>query len=124
MICIIATCLLCLSMVGAAFANEKKNLKKTLTVQEDINVKDVVLKKGTYRVLFDANANEVSIMEDDGDLVLKTKATVEIRNEKARYNSASFSTTARGQELQSLTFAGDKRAIVLTDNETEVSGGE
>ncbi len=53
-------------------------------------------------------------MNDEGNLILKTKATVETRNEKARHNSASFTTTARGQELQALTIAGDKRAIVLT----------
>lgn len=115
-ICIIATCLLCLTMVGAAFANEK-NLKKTVTFKESVTVKDTVIKKGTYRVLFDAKASEVSIMEEDGDLVLKTKATVETRNEKSRYNSAAFKTTDRGQLLESLTFAGDNRAVHLTDGE-------
>lgn len=115
-ICIIATCLLCLTMVGAAFANEK-NLKKTVTFKESVTVKDTVIKKGTYRVLFDAKASEVSIMEEDGDLVLKTKATVETRNEKSRYNFAAFKTTDRGQLLESLTFAGDNRAVHLTDGE-------
>ncbi len=122
-ICIIATCLLCLTMVGAAFANEK-NLKKTITLQESITVNDMVIKKGTYRVLFDAKASEVSIMEEDGDLVLKTKATVEMRSEKARYNSAAFKTTDRGQQLESLTFAGDRRAVVLADTTNKVSDGE
>ncbi len=45
-------------MVGAALANEKKNLKKTLTLQEESSVKDLVLKKGSYLILFDATPNE------------------------------------------------------------------
>ena len=57
-------------------------------------------------------------------VVLKTKAAVEMRNEKARYNSAAFKTTDKGQQLESFTFAGDRRAIVLIDSTNKASNGE
>lgn len=108
-----AMSLLCLLFVGTALANEK-NLKKTITFKEDVMINDTMVKKGEYDVKFDSKTNEVSLLKR-GEVVLTTKANVEMRADKARYNSASFKATDKGTRLDTLTFAGDRRAIVLTD---------
>lgn len=114
--------LLCLSLVGISVANDK-NLKKTITFTADVMVNDVLIKKGEYDIKFDAKAMEVSIAKK-GEVVLTTKATVEMRAENARYNSASFKSTNKGQLLESLTFAGDRRAIVLKEMADSIGDGQ
>ena len=109
----VAMSLLCLSLMGTALANDK-NLKKTITFTEDVMVNDVLIKKGVYDVKFNAKANEVTLSKN-GETVLTAKANVELRTEKARYNSAAFKATDKGKKLETLTFAGDKRAIVLAE---------
>jgi hypothetical protein len=119
---IAAALLLCLSLVATALANEK-NLRKTLTLTEDVMVNDKLIKKGEYRVRFDAKTEEVTLSKD-GEVVLTTKATVEVRPEKARYNSASFRSTEKGKLLNGFTFAGDQRVIVLSDVSDASAGGQ
>lgn len=119
---ITAALLLCLSLVGTALANEK-NMKKTLTLTEDVKVNNTLIKKGEYRVMFNAKTEEVTLSQD-GDVVFTGKATVETRPEKARYNSASFKSTDNGKVLNAFTFAGDRRAIVLSDATNTTAGGQ
>lgn len=119
---IVAALLLCLSLVGTALANEK-NLKKTLTLSEDVMVNGTLIKKGEYRVVFNAKTEEVTLSKD-GDVVFTGKATVDLRPEKARYNSATFKTTEKGKVLDGFTFAGDRRAILLTATTESVAGGQ
>ncbi len=115
-----AALLLCLSLIGTALANEK-NLKKTLTLNEDVMINNTLVKKGEYRVTFDAKTEEVTLSRD-GDVVFTGKAMVEMRAEKARYNSASFRSTEKGKLLNGFTFAGDRRAIVLTETASSSAG--
>jgi hypothetical protein len=119
---IAAALLLCLSLVGTALANEK-NLKKTLTLTEDVMVNETLIKKGEYRVRFNAKTEEVTLSKD-GEVVLTAKATVEMRPEKARYNSASFRSTEKGKLLNGFTFAGDQRVIVLSEMADASAGGQ
>lgn len=119
---ITAALLLCLSLVGTALANEK-NMKKTLTLTEDVKVNNTVIKKGEYRVMFNAKTEEVTLSQD-GDVVFTGKAMVETRPEKARYNSASFKSTDDGKVLNGFTFAGDRRAIVLSEATNTTAGGQ
>jgi len=107
-----AALLFCLSLIGTALANEK-NLKKTLTLNEDVMISNTLVKKGEYRVMFNAKTEEVTLSRD-GEVVFTGKATVEMRSEKARHNSASFKSTDTGKVLDAFTFAGDRRAIVLS----------
>lgn len=117
---ITATLCLCLSLIGTAFANEK-DLKKTLTLNEDVMVNGTLVKKGEYRVKFDAKSEEVTLARD-GEVVFSGKAMIEMRPEKARYNSASFKSTDKGKLLSGFTFAGDRRAIVLADAASNSAG--
>ena len=119
---IVAALLLCLSLVGTALANEK-NLKKTLTLSEDVMANGTLIKKGEYRVMFNTKTEEVTLSKD-GDVVFTSKATVEMQPEKARYNSASFKATDKGKVLNGFTFAGDRRAIVLSEATNTTTEGQ
>ena len=119
---ITAALLLCLSLVGTALANEK-NLKKTLTLSEDVMINKTLVKKGEYRVMFNAKTEEVTLSQD-GDVVFRGQARVEVRPDKARYNSASFKSTDKGKVLNGFTFAGDRRAIVLSEATNNTAGEE
>ncbi|MFN7931117.1 MAG: hypothetical protein U0Y68_24955 [Blastocatellia bacterium] len=116
-----AALFLCLSLIGTALANEK-NLKKTLTLREDVRINNTVIKKGEYRVVFNAKTEEVTLSRD-GDVVYSGKASVELRPEKARYNSAVFKETDKGKRLDGFTFAGDKRAILLAETANSTADG-
>ena len=108
-----AALLLCLSLVGTALANEK-NLKKTLVLTEDVMANETLIKKGEYRVLFNAKTEEVTLSRD-GEVVFTGKARVETQSKKAPHNSASFKSTDKGTVLNGFTFAGDRRTIVLSE---------
>lgn len=116
-----AALLLCLSLVGTSLANEK-NLKKTFMLNEDVMINDKTIKKGEYRVVFNAKTEEVTLSKD-GDVVYSGKAMVEVRPDKARYNSASFKATDKGKMLNGFTFAGDRRAVILSEA-TNTTAGE
>ena len=119
---ITAALLLCLSLVGTALANEK-NLKKTLTLSEDVMINKTLVKKGEYRVMFNAKTEEVTLSQD-GDVVFRGQARVEVRPDKALHNSASFKSTDKGTVLNGFTFAGDRRAIVLSEATNNTAGEE
>lgn len=114
--------LLCFSFIGTALANEK-NLKKTLTLTEDVMINDTLVKKGTYRVMFNAKAQEVTLSVD-GKAVYTGKATVESLGEKAKYNSSLMRETEKGKRLDRFTFQGDDRAVVLLEKDNKANVGE
>jgi hypothetical protein len=119
---LIVSLLLCLGLMATALANEK-NRRKTIHLAEDVLINDTLVRKGTYEVRFDARAGEVSFLKD-GDVVMKTKATVELRETKAPYNSASFTTTEKGRALTSLTFQGDRRVVMPGEGNSKSAAGE
>ena len=110
----------CLSLMGTAFANEK-DLNKTFTLSEDVMINGTLVKKGDYRVKFDAKTEEVTLSRN-GEVVFTGKAMIEMRPEKARYNSASFKSTDKGKLLNGFTFAGDRRVIVLAEAASNSTG--
>lgn len=105
---------LCVGLIGTALANGK-NLKKTVTLSQDIMVNDKLVKKGTYQVKFDAVTSSVSILDDNRDLVATMKVSVKEGLKKASNNSLSFTTTEKGQILTSITFEGDKRTLHIDE---------
>ena len=109
-----------------ALANETKmsgkNKSKTIMLSEEMLVNDTLLKRGEYRVKFDAANRLVTIYDLDGDVVAAVPANVQLRNYKAEYNSFHASTTARGKVMTGLTFEGDKRFITLGEADTNVAG--
>ncbi len=115
----IATFLLCLLSVGIGLAQEKE-LKQTLNLPEDVMVGDTLVKKGTYEVRFDASNNELTILRGR-EVVARAKASVETGVTKARYNSVAYSTTEKGKRLTRLTFAGERRSLLIGESASGVA---
>lgn len=82
---------------------------------EDVLVNDQLVKRGTYRVKFDAKQSHLTILEDDGDVLATAKVNVKMGDRKALYNSVAFAQTAKGKAMTSLTFEGDQRLLVLDE---------
>ena len=99
-------------MAGAGLAQEKALLRRTITLPEDVMVGETLVKQGTYEVRFDAKSNEVTLLKGK-EVVAKAKATVEAGQEKARLDSLAYSGTEKGKKLNRLTFAGDRRTVVI-----------
>lgn len=100
--------------VAAVSLVQAKDRRKTVTFTEDILVNSKIVKKGLYEVKFDSETSQVMILQD-GDVVVAAKAEVQMTDKKAPNNSARFATTDRGKVLTGITFAGDKRLIVISE---------
>ena len=104
----VAMCIL----LGAASPAEAKNRRKTITFSEDVMLHETVIKKGTYDLKFDSAQSMVFLMKE-GDTVASAKVHVEMGTRKASNNSASFKTTDKGKLITGITFAGDKRILLI-----------
>jgi hypothetical protein len=113
----LAAVLLGVSLSAATLADkhEGKDRQKTITFNEDVFVGDTLVKKGTYRVRFDAKAGQVSILSD-GEVVATVKADVQVRDQESPYHVAGYTQTERGRVLSTLRFSGDRREVVLGEN--------
>lgn len=99
-------------LFGAASLTEAKDRKKTITFSEDVMLNETVIKKGTYELKFDSQTSKVLVLKD-GDEMASAKVHVETGQRKALHNSATFKTTDKGKVITGITFAGDKRILVI-----------
>lgn len=102
-------------------AVEAKDRKKTVTLAESVLVNGTTVEKGEYEIKFDSETSQVTFLRN-GDAVLTAKADVQMRENKAPYNTMSFKQTERGRLLESLTFQGDRRVLVLGGAEASADG--
>jgi hypothetical protein len=91
-----------------------------VTFVDDVTVNGTVVKKGTYKVMFDDQSGELTIAKDK-NTVAKTKARAEKRENKASRTEVNSSQKDNVQHLRSITFGGDNRLIVIGDGSTAAS---
>ena len=108
-------------MTAATGLANGKDREKEVRYTEDVMLNGTLLKAGTYMVKFDAKTNEVTFRRD-GKVVAKTKAAVQVNENKAPYNSTSFVNTDKGKMISSLTFSGDRRTLLLNETGTAPAG--
>lgn len=101
---------LCIGLIGTALANGK-NLKKTVTLDQDIMVNDKLIKKGSYQFKFDAASSSVLILDENRDLLTSVKVSIKEGLRKSLYNSLTYAETEKGKTLTAITFEGDKRTL-------------
>ncbi len=101
-----------------AFAEVKSD---KVTFPEDVTVNGTVVKKGTYKVAFDDQSGELSIIAKDKNTIAKTKARTEKRQNKASRTEVNSSQKDNTQVLRSITFGGDNRLIVIGDGNEAAS---
>jgi hypothetical protein len=108
--------------VSTAIAQGKVR-STTISFIEDTMVNDAMVKKGEYRVQFNDETGEMSIMKD-GDLVVKAKGRVIDLDNKARYTAISTSSNDKGRFLTGLQFEGSRKSLVFEDSPTSAPAGE
>jgi hypothetical protein len=107
---IIITLVVCALSAGAAFAKVKSS---TVTFGLDFTVGDTLVKKGTYKLVFDDKTNELSVLAKDKTVVAKTVAHLENRKNSASAIEINLVQRGANHALVSMAFPDDKRLIVL-----------
>lgn len=102
------TFVVCALLSPVAFANVKT---RSVTFRTDVKVGDTVVKKGTYKVKFDDQSNELTIL--DGKKVI-AKTTARLEDEKSTGNYETKYTTDKddaGNFMLSSVNMGGKHAV-------------
>ena len=117
-----AISLLCLLFVGITSAKDKQ-LKASLTFEQDTLVNDTLVKKGTYEAKFDVNSDELSILAGK-HVLASAKATIETRGKKSEQTEMILHTTDKGMVLEGVVFHGDARNIMISTPNNSAAGTE
>jgi len=107
---IILALVVCALSTTAAFA---KTRSSTVTFGLDFTVGDTFVKKGTYKLVFNDQTKELSVIAKDKTVVAKTIAHLENRKGPASAIEVNLVQRGANQALVSVAFADDNQLIVL-----------
>jgi hypothetical protein len=102
--------------MSMALAAEKT---KKVIFTRDILVNGTLVKKGNYKVSFNDETGEMTILSGK-NTVAKTKASLQNRIDKATANEVSFTEQNNGNILRSIRFAGETDAFAVS-SETQTA---
>jgi hypothetical protein len=110
-------------MVGAltSVVALAKVQKHSVTFDSDIKVNGTLVKKGTYDVKFDDQTGQLSITKN-GKVVAQAMAKLEPRDKKANDFQLRSSGTGADAQLIGVTFGGQDKDVVITNNGASTSG--
>ena len=91
-----------------------KDRSETITLPQDVVINGTLVKKGEYKLKFDEKSGELLIMKGK-QVVAKTSARMEKRDEKAGRTEFSTITNGSQNELRGITFRGESEKIVLVE---------
>ncbi len=116
----IAIAFILCAMTGVVAMAKEKN--RVVTFGSDFIVGGTELKAGTYRVSFNDETNEVTILDRKTKSVL-AKATARLENREGSNGSFDMRWATKGntQILIGITFPGAKQNIVLNEGGTQVA---
>jgi hypothetical protein len=100
-------------LTGSMALAKVKITSSTVTFGTDFVVGETLVKKGTYKLVFNNKTNELTILDKDKAVVAKTMARVESRKAAAPGMEIILSQKGEHQALLSLAFPGDSRNIVV-----------
>jgi hypothetical protein len=111
---------LCVLTSVTAWAKGKSG---SVTFYEDTVVGGTVVKKGTYNLKFNAETGEIAIMKGKTALV---KTTARLEKQERSYSGIKYEFVSKegGKSLKSVLFAGDKDAIVISENSAQAATPE
>jgi len=114
----LAVALLLLVLVSAAAFG--KGQKATIILTSDTKVGEVLVKKGTYQVKFDEQANELSIWKGRK---LIAKSAVELQPRPKTVDGTEHMVVEENGEkkLVNVTFRGSNQTIVLKPTATQAT---
>lgn len=111
--------ILCAMTSVVAFAKEKS---RVVTFGSDFVVGGTEVKAGTYRVSFNEETNEISIVDRKTKSVLaKATARLEERQSSKGSFDMRWATGSGKQVLIGITFPGARQNIVLNEGGTQVA---
>jgi hypothetical protein len=96
--------------LGAAREKFKSSI---VTFGSDFVVGGTMVKKGTYKLVFNLKTNELTVVAKDKSIVAQTVARVESRKGEISGMEIILAQRGENQALISLAFPGDSRNIVL-----------
>lgn len=102
----------CLFASLTVFAAKDKS--ETITLPQDVVINGTLVKKGDYKLKFDEKTGELLLMRGK-QVVAKTSARLEKRDDKAARTEFNTMTNGKQSELRGITFRGDSEKIVLIE---------
>ncbi|HEY0546126.1 MAG TPA: hypothetical protein VGC91_12170 [Pyrinomonadaceae bacterium] len=119
---IVLAFMLCAMTGVVAFAKEKS---RVVSFGTDFVVGSTQVKAGTYRVSFDDQTNQLSILDRKTKAVIaKATARLEKRDGSSRAIDMRWATKNNMQVLIGLSFPGDSQNIVVSDTGTQVAAAQ
>ncbi|HYP54114.1 MAG TPA: hypothetical protein VEQ42_11270 [Pyrinomonadaceae bacterium] len=109
---------LCATAGVAALAGETTT--KEVTFPEDVTVEGKLFKKGTYKMKYDSESGDLTIV--NGKNSVTTKAHVAKRDGKALHTVVGSVTRGDSRVLQSITFRGEGQSFVIGDAQQAKAG--
>ena len=100
--------LLIVALTGVAVFAKDKTKSATVTFSEDVTVGSTAVKASEYKIKFNEESGEVSIMKGS-KVVAKTTGTLQARTDKAHSTMMYF----RDKQLVSVAFSGQSQDVVL-----------
>lgn len=101
------------ALSGSLALAKAKIKSSTVTFGVDFTVGDMLVKKGTYKLSFNEETNELTVLAKDKTVVAKTIARLENRKSATSGMEVILSEKGETKALLSLAFPGDSRNIVL-----------
>ena len=99
------------------------NKAALVTFKEDVLVNERLVKQGVYRVLFNADANRLTILNKNGSIAATVKVNVKPSTDKALEHAVFSVSTPRGQVMTALVFAGEQRRLATATAAGDNSAG-
>ena len=99
-------------MVGLSFAVLAERESETFTFSEDFKFNGTMIEKGTYKITFDDQTNELMIRDAD-DTLATAKVRVVPADRKARNTSVNFSRIGSDLVFTGAIFDGESQTMVL-----------
>jgi hypothetical protein len=95
--------------------------KQKVTFQSDIKVNNTLVKKGNYDVKFDDETGQFTVSKN-GKVVAQSMAKTEARETKASEFQMRSSGTGDTLQLLGVTFGGQDKNVIISNNGAQSSG--
>src|ERR671939_188753 len=102
----------------AAFGKARKS---NIALASDTKVNGTLVKKGSYEVVYDDQSGELSIFKGT-ELIAKTAARLEKRDQKARGTEVQTVLEAMEQKLVGVTFSGSYENLIVSQAGMQAGG--
>ena len=95
--------------------------KEKVNLVNDIKINNTLVKKGTYEIKFDDQTGQLSVSKN-GKVVAQAMGRLESRVKKASDFLMRSSGSGNSSQLLSVTFGGQDKDVVISNNGAQTSG--